>query len=210
MIATTQSPNAELDGTLPNGQTFEYATVIVGRDLSSYLIALILSQHGHQAVIVSGPSAPVMDDLHEYLALKYLHEAARRHRSIRSLTKQGFQIDFDRSASPVDWQQLRRQCHDEFLHTKENLERLVAERDITVYEGTIVMLEDYLVRIVSEGTRRSQSFIHVHSACCSLSKTNSLIMRPCGRSVSFWVVTYAVAPYVMSQRKQIEAAYCEP
>jgi hypothetical protein len=167
MIATTPSQDAELDGTLSNGETFAYTTVVVGRDLSSYLMALILRQHGHQAVIVSGPSAPVMDDLREHLALKYLHEAARRRRSIRSLTKQGFQIDVDRSTSSVDWQQLRRQCHDEFVQTKENLERLVAEKDIAVYEGTIVMLEDYLARVVSEGTQRSQSFIHAHSARCS-------------------------------------------
>ncbi|CAF5229735.1 unnamed protein product [Rotaria magnacalcarata] len=62
----------ELDDHLLNENELEYTAVIVGRDLSSYLIALILKQNGHEVAIVSRSEAPVMTDLCEYVSLKYL------------------------------------------------------------------------------------------------------------------------------------------
>jgi hypothetical protein len=141
----------ELDDNLMNEHESEYTAVIIGRDLSSYLIALILKQHGYQAAIVSRPKAPVMTDLSEYLSLKYLYEAARRLRSIHSLCTKGLHIIFDEMTTDFDWQRLTHECKQEFLQTKENLEKSIAEKDIVMHEGTIVMVEDHIVRVVSEG-----------------------------------------------------------
>lgn len=141
----------DLDNNLLNEHESEYTTVIIGRDLSSYLTALILKQHGHRVAIVSRSKAPIMVDLYEYLSLKYLYEAARRFHSIHSLCAKGLQINFDEMTSDFDWQQLTNECKQEFLEIKQSLEKEVHEKDIAVYEGTIVMIEDYIVRIITEG-----------------------------------------------------------
>ncbi len=143
----------ELDDNLLNEHESEYTAVIIGRDLSSYLIALILKQHGHRVAIVSRPNALIMVDLCEYLSLKYLYEAARRLRSIHSLYAQGFQLKSDEITSNFDWQQLTNACKQEFLETKQNFEKEVIKKDIAIYEGTIVMIEDYILRIISEGIK---------------------------------------------------------
>jgi pyruvate/2-oxoglutarate dehydrogenase complex dihydrolipoamide dehydrogenase (E3) component len=149
---TNNKPNViELDHNLLNEQESEHTAVIIGRDLSSYLIALILNQHGHRVAIVSRLKAPIMTDLCEYLSLKYLYEAAQRLHSIRSLNAKGLQIKFDEMTSDFDWQQMINECRQEFLETKQNLEKEVIEKDIAVYEGTIVMIEDFIVRIITEG-----------------------------------------------------------
>ncbi|CAF0897132.1 unnamed protein product [Adineta steineri] len=140
-----------LDDKLVN--EYEYTAVIVGRDLSSYLIALILKQHGHHVAIVSRPNTPIMVDLYEYLSLKYLYEAAQRLRSIQSLCTKGFQFKFDEKTSDFDWQQLTHECKQDFFETKQNLEKEILKKDISIYEGTIVMIEDYVLRIISEGIK---------------------------------------------------------
>ncbi len=143
----------ELDDNLLNDRESEYTAVIIGRDLSSYLIALILKQHGHRVVIVSRLKAPVLMDLCEYLSLKYLFEAARRLRSIHSLRAKGLEMKFDEMTSNFDWKQLTNECKQEFLDIKQKLEKEIVEKDIPIYEGTIVMVEDYIVRIISQGIR---------------------------------------------------------
>ena len=120
-------------------------------DLSSYLIALVFRQHGHRVAIVSQLKAPILVDLREYLSLKYLFEAARRLRSIRSLRAKGLEIKFDEMTSNFDWKQLVNECQREFLDTQEKLEKEIVEKDIPIHEGTIVMVEDYILRIISEG-----------------------------------------------------------
>jgi pyruvate/2-oxoglutarate dehydrogenase complex dihydrolipoamide dehydrogenase (E3) component len=146
-----------MDDTLLTEHEFEHTAVIIGRDLSSYLIALILKQHGHRVAIVSQSKAPVMVDLSEYLSLKYLYEAARRLRAIHSLGEKGLQIKSDEMTSNFDWQQLTNECQQEFLDTKQKLEKEIKEKDIAVYEGTIVMVEDYIVRIISEGIKELEN-----------------------------------------------------
>ena len=144
---TNNKPNIiELDDNISNKHESEYTTVIVGRDVSSYLIALILKQHGHRVAIASRSKAPIMVDLCEYLSLKYLYEAAHRLRSIRSLRAKGLEMEFD-----FDWQQLTDACKQEFFQIKQNLEKEIVEKDIVVYEGIIVMIEDSIVRIITEG-----------------------------------------------------------
>ncbi|CAF3363047.1 unnamed protein product [Rotaria socialis] len=140
----------ELDDHHLNENEFEYTAVIVGRDLSSYLIALILKQHGHEVAIVSRSEAPVMTDLCEYVSLKYLYEAARRIHSVHSLFAKGLQIKFDNMTTDLNWQQLTNECKEEVLQRKQNLEKEISEKNIVVYEGTIVMVEDYIVRIINE------------------------------------------------------------
>lgn len=140
-------PNTiELDTHVSDDHEFEYTAVVIGRDLSSYLIALTLKQHGHQVVIASRLEAPVLVDLVEYLSLKYLFEAAQRFRSTKN-----FDIESDRPMSEFDWQKLTNQCKQEYFDTKERLERELEEKNITIYEGTIIIVEDYTVRIVSSG-----------------------------------------------------------
>lgn len=129
----------------------EYTAVIIGRDLSTYLIALILKQHGYQVAIVSRSKIPIMTDLCEYLSLKYLYEAARRLRSIHCLSTKGLELKFDDINSDFNWQQLVNECQQEFLETKQKLEKEILEKDILIYEGTIVMIEDDIIRIISEG-----------------------------------------------------------
>jgi len=156
---SNNKPNViELDDTLLNKHESEHTAVIIGRDLSSYLIALILKQHGHRVVIVSRSKAPVMVDLCEYLSLKYLYEAARRVRSIHSLCAKGLEIKFDEITTDFNWQQLTNECKQEFLDTKQKLEKEMVEKDIPVYEGTIVMVEDYIVRIISEGIKEYKNW----------------------------------------------------
>ena len=99
-----------------------------------------------------------MTDLYEYLSLKYLYEAARRLRSIRSLCGKGLQIKFDEMTTDFDWQQLTNECKQEFHETKQNFEKEIIEKDIPVYEGTIVMVEDYIVRIISEGIKAKENW----------------------------------------------------
>ncbi|CAF4544018.1 unnamed protein product, partial [Rotaria magnacalcarata] len=140
----------ELDDHLLNENELEYTAVIVGRDLSSYLIALILKQNGHEVAIVSRSEAPVMTDLCEYVSLKYLYEAARRIHSVHSLFAKGLQIKVDNMTTDFNWQQLTNECKEEFLQRKQNLEKEISEKNIVVYEGTIVMVEDYIVRIINE------------------------------------------------------------
>jgi hypothetical protein len=136
---TNQKVNViELDDNLLNDRESEYTAVIIGRDLSSYLIALILKQYGHRVAIASRSKAPVLMDMYEYLALKYLFEAARR---------------LDQTIANFDWQQLTNECKQEFLDTKQKLEQEIVEKDIPIYEGTIVMVEDYIVRVISQGIR---------------------------------------------------------
>jgi pyruvate/2-oxoglutarate dehydrogenase complex dihydrolipoamide dehydrogenase (E3) component len=151
---SNNKPNViELDDNLLNENESEHTAVIIGRDLSSYLIALILKQHGHRVAIISRTKAPVMVDLYEYLSLKYLYEAAQRLRSIHSLYAKGLQFEFDEMTSNFNWQQLTNECKQEFLDTKQKLEKELVEKDIAVYEGTIVMIEDYIIRIISEGIK---------------------------------------------------------
>jgi len=156
---SNNKPNViELDDNLLNEHESEHAAVIIGRDLSSYLIALILKQHGHRVAIVSRSKAPVMVDLYEYLSLKYLYEAARRLRSIHSLCRKGLEIKFDEMTTDINWQKLTNECKQEFLDTKQKLEKEIVEKDIPVYEGTIVMVEDYIVRIISEGIKEYEKW----------------------------------------------------
>jgi pyruvate/2-oxoglutarate dehydrogenase complex dihydrolipoamide dehydrogenase (E3) component len=156
---SNNKPNViDLDDHLLNEHDFEHTAVIIGRDLSSYLIALILKQHGHQVAIASRSKAPVMTDLCEYLSLKYLYEAAQRLRSIHSLCAKGLQIKFDEMKAVFDWQQLTNECKQEFLDTKQKLEKEIVEKNIAVYKGTIVMVEDYIVRIISEGIKEYENW----------------------------------------------------
>jgi pyruvate/2-oxoglutarate dehydrogenase complex dihydrolipoamide dehydrogenase (E3) component len=155
---TNHKPNViELDDNLLNDRALEYTAVIIGRDLSSYLIALILAQHGHRVAIVSRLKAPVLIDLCEYLSLKYLFEAARRLRSMHSLHSKGLEMQFDEITSRFDWQQLTNECKQEFLDTKQKLEKEIVEKDIPIYEGKIVMVEDYIVRVISQGIREKEN-----------------------------------------------------
>lgn len=142
----------EIDHNLLNEYESEYTAVIVGRDLSSYLIALILKQHGYEVALVSQPKTPVLNDLYEYLSIKYLYEAARRLHSIHSLRGKGLEIKFDNIKNHFQWQKLTNECKQEFLNTKQSLEKQISEKKIAIYEGTIVMIEDYIVRVIEEGT----------------------------------------------------------
>lgn len=156
-MTTKRADAIELDNYLLNES--EYTAVIIGRDLSSYLIALILKKHGYQVAIASQPKTPIMADLSEYISLKYLYEAARRLHCIHSLHEKGLQVKFDQTTTTnFDWQQLKNQCNHEYLATKQNFEKQIIEKDIPVYEGTIVMIEDNLVRIINEGIQQYEYF----------------------------------------------------
>lgn len=164
---SNNKPNViELDNNLLNENESEYTAVIIGRDLSTYLIALILKQHNHRVAIVSRSKVPIMMDFYEYLSLKYLYEAARRLRSIHSLHTKGLEFQFDETTSAFNWQQLTNECQHEFLDTKQKLEKEIVEKDIPIYEGTIVMVEDDIVRIISEGIKEIRKMIILHVFYC--------------------------------------------
>ena len=48
-----------------------------------------------QSLLPAVPTLQFMIDLQESIALKYLHQAAKRLRSIEHLSKNGFRLDFD-------------------------------------------------------------------------------------------------------------------
>jgi len=138
----------ELDDILLNKDESNSTIVVFGRDLSSYLIALILKQHGHQVAIVSQSNALVMTDLCEFISMKYLFETAERIRSIRSLKTKGIEIEFD-----SNWQKLTDDCKQEFIDRKQKLQQEIVEKNIPIYEGKIVMVEDHILRIITDGTK---------------------------------------------------------
>jgi pyruvate/2-oxoglutarate dehydrogenase complex dihydrolipoamide dehydrogenase (E3) component len=141
----------ELDTDILDDHEFEYTAVVIGRDLSSYLIALLLKQHGHQVAIASRSEAPILVDLSEYLTLKYLFEATERFHSIPSRLTEDFDIKSDGQMFEFDWQKLTNECKQEYLETKERLERELEEKNIAIYEGNIIIVEDYTVRVISPG-----------------------------------------------------------
>ncbi|UJR28706.1 hypothetical protein I4U23_009935 [Adineta vaga] len=118
---------------LPNRHESEYTAIIVGRDLSSYLTALILKQHGYQVAIVSRSKAP-----------------QHNLRSIHCLSTKGLQCQSDEKISHFDWQKLTNECKKEFQERKQHFEKEIYQKDIVIYEGIVVMIEDHLVRILSE------------------------------------------------------------
>ena len=144
-------PVIDLDDRLATEETLELSALVIGRDVSSYLLALMLHHHGHAVAIVSRSHPSVMVDLQESIALKYLHQAAKRIRSIEHLSKNGFRIDFDSTTGDLDWHQLTDGSRNEFIQIKGTIENAVATNQIPVYEGLIVMIEDDLVRVLSEG-----------------------------------------------------------
>ena len=166
----------ERDDDVLNGRESEYTAIVIGRDLASYLIALILKQHGYEVAIASRPETPTLTDLYEHLSLKYLFEAAQRLHAIRSLRTKGLEIQSDNMTFKLDWQKLTSDCEQEFLDAKERLERELDEKDIAIYEGTIVVVEDYTVRVISSGIAVKLhvfSIIYfqrwINSDCCSTS-----------------------------------------
>lgn len=141
----------DLDERLATEEQIEFTALIIGRDISSYLLAIILQQHGYSVALLSRSQVSVMFDLQESIILKSLHEAAKRISSIDHLSHIGFHIDFDSKTEDFDWHRLTDQSRKEFFQLRKKIENIVSSKQIPIYEGLIVIIEDDIVRIISEG-----------------------------------------------------------
>ena len=128
-----------------------FDAVIIGRDLSSHMTALILHRHGYKVALVSEMKSKIMEDLREYISLNCLYEAARRCQIIHSLSTKGLNFNGNESINDFNWRNLTDRYHQIFMENRERIEKAIAVNDISLYEGILVMIEDDILRVVSDG-----------------------------------------------------------